>query len=130
VATGMLLRTEYPFTLPYGYVDGRGDIHRQGIMHLATALDEVEPLGDPRVRANEAYLGILVLSRVIVRLGDLAPVGPAVIERLFSADFAYLQELYIRVNELPGEVVETHCPSCGSRFALDLAGARTPEEAR
>jgi hypothetical protein len=130
VATGTLLRTEYPFTLPRGYVDERGDVHRQGLMRLATALDEVEPLGDPRVRANEAYLGILVLSRVIARLGDLAPVGPAVVERLFAADFTYLQELYIRVNELPGEVIETHCPSCGTRFALDLTAAQSPEEAR
>lgn len=127
MATG-LLRTEFPFTLPRGYVDERGDVHRQGIMRLAQALDEVEPLADPRVRANEAYAGILVLSRVVTRLGELAPVGPGIIERLFSADFAYLQDLYIRVNELPGEVVETLCPSCGARFALDLNSAGLPED--
>src|SRR3712207_6488784 len=99
-------------------------------MRLAQALDEVEPLGDLRVKANDAYLAILVLSRVIPRLGDLGPIGPEVIERLFSADFAYLQELYIRVNGLAGDVVETRCPSCGSRFALDLAGPATAEAGR
>jgi hypothetical protein len=130
VVTGPLLQLEYPFTLPCGYVDERGNVHRQGTMRLAHALDEVAPLGDPRVKSNEAYVGILVLSRVVTRLGDLAPIGPAVIEQLFSADFAYLQEFYIRVNDPVGEVIETHCPSCGARFALDLAGVGIPEAGR
>jgi phage FluMu protein gp41 len=87
-------------------------------MRLARALDEVEPLEDNRTRANEAYMSILLLSRVIVRLGDISPVSPAVIEELFASDFAYLQELYIRLNEDTGSLVETECPSCGERFTL------------
>lgn len=118
-----MLRTEFEFTLPHGYVDERGNLHRQGTMRLATALDEVEPLQDTRVRANEAYLGILLLSRVITRLGDVRPVSPAVVERLFSGDFAYLQQIYLQVNDVESSEVETECPTCGSRFALDLAGA-------
>jgi len=120
VVAGALLQTEFAFTLPRGYIDERGDLHRHGTMRLALALDEVEPLRDPRVQANEAYLGILVLSRVITRRGTLGAVSPAVIERLFSADFAYLQELYIRANDSDSGVVETQCPACGTRFALDL----------
>lgn len=122
-----MLQVEFEFTLPHGYVDEHGTLHRQGIMRLATALDEVEPLRDARVRANEAYLGILLLSRVVTRLGDVCPVPPAVIERLFSGDFAYLQQLYLRVNDVESSEVETECPTCGSRFALDLAGASAGE---
>lgn len=115
-----MLQTEFAFTLPCGYIDERGNLHRQGVMRRATALDEVEPLQDPRVRANEAYLSILLLSRVITRLGELPRVGVEVVERLFATDFIYLQDLYTRVNETSGEIVETQCPNCGTRFAIDL----------
>lgn len=113
-----MLQTEFRFTLPCGYVDAAGNLHREGLMRRATALDEVEPLADPRVRANEAYLSILLLSRVVTRLGDLTPISPAVVEGLFASDFSYLQDLYVRVNE-GGELIETACPSCGTRFTLD-----------
>src|SRR5712691_4887831 len=93
-----LLRTEVEFTLPLGYVDQAGTLHRQGVMRLATAFDEVQPLQDPRVQSNQAYLSILLLSRVLVKLGTVSPVPPAVVEGLFSADFAYLQDLYVRLN--------------------------------
>lgn len=118
--TGGALQTEYQFTLPCGYVDERGDLHRSGIMRLATALDEVQPLRDARVQANQAYVAVLLLSRVVTQLGDIAPVTPAVVERLFAADFAYLQDLYVRMNEPSGAVAETQCPDCGARFAVDL----------
>lgn len=117
-----MLQTEFEFTLPRGYVDAHGNLHRRGIMRLATARDEVEPLQDARVRANEAYLSILLLSRVVTRLGDINQVSPAVVEGLFSADMAYLQDLYIQVNDGGTSVIETRCPTCGTRFALDLAG--------
>jgi hypothetical protein len=89
-------------------------------MRLATALDEVAPLRDERVRDNESYLSVLLLSRVVTHLGNIHPVPPAVIESLFASDFAYLQSLYVRVNELATDPVETQCPGCGRRFALDL----------
>lgn len=116
-----MLQTEYDFTLPCGYVDDGGSLQREGTMRLATAFDEVDAMRDPRVRANEAYLSILLLSRVVTRLGHLAPVPPEVIERLFSADFVYLQELFVQLNEGGGSVVETECPSCGTRFPIDTA---------
>jgi hypothetical protein len=119
-----MLQTEFEFTLPRGYVDARGNLHRHGTMRLATALDEIEPLQDARVRANEAYLSILLLSRVITRLGDLGQgqISPALLEGLFAADMAYLQDLYIQVNDCGTSLVETQCPHCGTRFALDMAG--------
>lgn len=120
-----MLQTEFEFTLPRGYIDERGTLHRHGSMRLATALDEVEPLQDPRVRANEGYLSILLLSRVITRLGDLGQPTPDIVERLFSSDFAYLQELYVRLNEVESSLIETQCPTCGSHFALDLAGEQS-----
>ena len=115
-----MLQTEFTFTLPFGFVDDEGTLHREGTMRLATARDEVEVAGDARVRANEAYAPIALLSRVITRLGDAGPVAPATIERLYAADFGYLQELFVRLNDSGEQLVETECPACGTRFPLDL----------
>ena len=116
-----MLQTEYEFTLPCGFVDDDGTLHRDGVMRLATALDEVDAAQDARVRANEAYQSILLLARVVTRIGAVSPVETHVIERLVSADFVFLQELFVRVNGVPDEIVETECPSCGTRFPIDLA---------
>jgi len=117
-----MLQTEFAFTLPSGYVDPEGTLHRDGTMRLATALDEIEPLRDARVRANEPYLGILLLSRVVTRLGEIGPVSPELIGALFSSDYVYLQDLYVRANKLARDtLVETACPACGSHFVLDVA---------
>ena len=95
----MAFKTEFEFTLPKGYVDKEGNLHREGVMRLATAKDEIAPLQDYRVQANRAYLVIILLSRVIVKLGTLRTVSPAMIEDLFSSDLAYLQEFYRKINE-------------------------------
>lgn len=92
------LETEFGFTLPRGYVDGDGDLHRDGVMRLATARDELEPLRDSRVAENEAYLTVIVLSRVLTRLGSIAQVTPKTIEGLFAADLAFLQDFYEAAN--------------------------------
>ncbi len=93
------LQTEFAFTLPKGYVDGDGVLHRQGTMRLATARDEIEPLRDPRVAgADDPYLTILVISRVISSLGTLRQVTPNEVEGLFAADLAFLQDLYGIIN--------------------------------
>lgn len=94
-----VISTEMKFTLPIGYVDGDGNMHKEGVMRLATAGDEILPLKDHRVQANPAYLTIIVLSRVIVRLGSLDMINTKVIEDLYSADFAYLQEFYNSINQ-------------------------------
>jgi hypothetical protein len=96
-------RTEIEFELPKGYVDGGGTLHRSGVMRLATAADEILPLRDPRVQQNEGYLAVIVLSRVIVRLGALPDVHTGVIEGLFASDLAYLQRLYERFNAADDE---------------------------
>lgn len=114
------MQIEFSFTLPRGYVEESGTLHRDGVMRLARALDEVAPFEDKRASANEAYLSILLLSRVVVRLGNISPVSPSVIEKLFASDFAYLQDLYVTVNEEANRVFETECPACGERFGLDL----------
>jgi hypothetical protein len=119
-----MLKTEYAFVLPRGYIDAEGNVHRDGIMRLATALDEVEPLQDPRISLNSAYLSILLLSRVVTRLGNISPVTQTVIQGLFASDFAYMQEVYLRLNEGAHDV-ETQCPSCGTRFSLDLLNDET-----
>ena len=95
----MAFQTEYPFTLPKGFVDNEGVLHRQGVMRLATAKDEIVPLQDYRVQSNRAYLVIILLSRVISKLGDLKFIDTDVVENLFSTDLAYLQEFYRRINE-------------------------------
>jgi hypothetical protein len=94
----MSLHTEYPFTLPKGYVDDEGTLHRTGVMRLACARDEIEPLRDPRVKENEAYATVIVLARVVTQLGKVHTVTTKVIEGLFASDFAYLQDLYRIIN--------------------------------
>lgn len=90
--------TEIDFTLPKGYVDAAGTLHRHGVMRLATAADEILPLRDPRVQQNEAYLIVIVLARVLTRLGTLQDIDTSVIEGLYASDLAYLQQLYEQLN--------------------------------
>lgn len=94
----MTLSTEYPFTLPKGYVDDEGTIHKTGVMRLACARDEVEPLRDPRVKENEAYATIIVLARVVTELGEVHRVTTKVVEKLFASDYQYLQDFYRIIN--------------------------------
>jgi hypothetical protein len=116
----MTLQTEFEFVLPKGYVDDQGTVHREGMMRLATALDEITPLRDPRVRNNEAYLVVLLLSQVITRLGTLPKVTPAVVEHLFAADLNYLQDFYRRINDVDGQKLKVTCPNCGHEHEVDV----------
>lgn len=116
----MPVQTEFEFTLPRGYVDGEGKVHKKGLMRLSTAMDEIAPLRDPRVKANEAYLTIILLSRVIVKLGDLPSITTRTIENLFSADLAYLQDFYRRINEEGQNVIPVTCPVCGHAFEAEV----------
>ena len=127
----MAFKTEFEFTLPKGYVDREGTAHRKGVMRLATAKDEIIPLQDFRVKNNRAYLVIILLSRVITRLGDLKEdeINPGTIEGLFSADLSYLQEFYRQINETGTANVEAKCPACGQEFQVDIGtGASTVGE--
>lgn len=109
----MEFQTEYLFTLPKGYVDRDGNVHREGVMRIATAGDEILPLGDSKVRENPKYLTIILLSRVITRLGSLSVVDTKVIEGLYTIDLAYLQNLYNRINTMEHPVYKGACPHCG-----------------
>ena len=117
----MALQTEFDFILPLGYNNGASNVHRIGQMRLAIALDEIETLKDPRVQANEAYLPVVLLSRVVTRLGELPQVTPQVIEGLFAADLAYLEDLYMRLNSPEQVVVSAVCPHCSTQFRLQVA---------
>ena len=121
----LLLQTEFPFTLPRGYVDGEGNLHREGVMRLATAADEILPLKDPRVQTNPTYLVIILLSRVITRLGSLTDVNPKIVEGLFASDLAYLQDLYNRINGSGSTQIKAICPKCEHAFEVE---ATTPGE--
>ena len=116
----MTLQTEFEFTLPRGYVDTEGNLHKQGVMRLATAADEIFPLKDLRVKSNEAYLVIVLLSRVITKLGTLKSINTGIIEGLFSADLAYLQEFYRQINENGTSMIPTSCPECNHEFEVNL----------
>src|SRR4051794_24536605 len=94
-------RTEFAFDLPRGYVDDAGVLHRSGTMRLATARDELIPLRDDRVRENPAYLTVVLLARVITRIGTITDVHGGVVEELFATDLAFLQDLYRR-GDTPG----------------------------
>ena len=114
------METEFEFELPKGYVDANGDVHKRGTMRLATAADEILPLRDPRVQQNSSYLTIILLSRVITKLGTLRTINNRVIEGLFTMDLAYLQDLYQRINmsELP--VYRVKCPHCDQEIEVPL----------
>ncbi|WRH68004.1 MAG: hypothetical protein RSE13_06870 [Planktothrix sp. GU0601_MAG3] len=95
-----MIQTEFEFTLPKGYLDEQGDCHRQGVMRLSRAIDEIVPMRDPRVKSNPAYATVIILSRVITQLGTLEEISPMVIENLFASDLSYLQKFYRHINEL------------------------------
>ena len=118
------LHSEFGFVLPRGYLDASGTLHREGVMRLATARDEILPQQDPRVRDNDAYLTILLLSRVVTRLGTIAPITPGTIEGLFASDLAFLQDLYRRINQEGHSQASVTCPSCQHEFSVDMAGGR------
>lgn len=121
------LVTEFPFVLPRGYVDDAGIVHREGTMRLATARDELVPLRDDRVRENPAYLTVVLLARVITRIGSVTDVHAGVVENLFAADLAFLQDLYRRVNTEGHTRAAVTCPACSNVFAVDVSGGRLGE---
>lgn len=111
-------QTEYPFELPRGYVDGDGVVHKRGIMRLATAADEILPMKDPRVQQNPSYLSIILLARVVTSLGSLPAIDTRIIERLFTADLAFLQDMYQRINQIEPPMLKTICPHCGENIEV------------
>ena len=117
----MVLQTEYEFTLPKGYVDNEGNLHKNGIMRLASAADEILPMKDPRVQSNPAYLTIILLARVITKLGELHDVNPGNIEKLFVGDLTYLQEFYKTINGNGNVMVKVKCPKCGEDFEKEFS---------
>jgi hypothetical protein len=114
----MILETEVEFVLPRGYLDDEGTLHREGVMRLATAADEILPLREPAVQKNPAYLTVVVLSRVVTKLGTLSLVTPATIERLFAMDVAYLQDLYNELNHDGAGTEDVTCPNCDHEFEV------------
>ena len=118
----MTFQTEFEFTLPKGFVDDEGNLHRTGTMRLATAADEILPQKDPRVQSNPAYLSVIVLSRVVTKLGSLSSVNPAVVEKLFASDLMFLQTLYQQINGDGTTHVKATCPKCEHKFATEVNG--------
>lgn len=114
------MQTEFEFELPKGYVDHNGEVHRKGIMRLATAADEILPMRDQRVQQNAGYLTIILLSRVITKLGDVRVINTRVIENLFTMDLAYLQDMYQRINMSEMPKYQVSCPHCGQNFEVPL----------
>jgi hypothetical protein len=118
-----MLHTEHEFTLPIGYLDADGTLHRDGVMRLATAADEILPLKDPRVVKNPAYLIVILLSRVVTKLGSVSPITPKVIEDLYAKDLAFLQDLYNETNRLDTGRDDAICPECQHQFRGEAAVA-------
>ncbi|MEI5526699.1 hypothetical protein WB401_37735 [Streptomyces brasiliscabiei] len=121
------LRTEFPFELPRGYVDEAGNVHREGVMRLATARDELIPLRDVRVQENPAYLSVVLLGRVITRLGNLPTVHDGIVENMFASDLAFLQDFYRQVNAEGHTRAAVECPHCSEPFEVELGGSRLGE---
>lgn len=116
----MLLQTEYEFELPYGYADESGNLHKRGVMRLACAADEILPMSDIKVQQNPSYITVVILSRVITKLGTLPQVDTKVIEKLFTVDLAYLQDLYQKINQGEAPVYKAVCPKCGEEAEFPI----------
>ncbi|MDR1952983.1 MAG: phage tail assembly protein [Clostridiales Family XIII bacterium] len=114
------MQTVYDFELPKGYLDEKGEIHKRGKMRLATAGDEIGALRDPRVLSNPSYLSIVVLSSVVTELGELPAVVASVIENLYTADLAFLQDMYQRINTIDTPTMQATCPECGHIFDVPI----------
>ncbi|MCZ9346528.1 hypothetical protein NGM37_53360 [Streptomyces sp. TRM76130] len=121
------LRTEFPFELPRGYVDDNGTVHREGVMRLSTARDELVPLRDVRVQQNPAYLSVVLLGRVITRLGTLPSVHDGIVESMFASDLAFLQDFYRQINAEGHTRAAVECPHCSEPFEVELGGSRLGE---
>ncbi len=118
----MSIHSEFPFSLPHGVIDADGTMHKEGTMRMATAYDEIAPLSDPRVRNNAGYLVIILLSRVITRLGELEFINPKAIENMFAGDLAYLQDFYQRINQNGHSRLHVACPHCQGEFEVEAGG--------
>lgn len=116
----MAFQTEFEFTLPKGYVDEDGTLHKKGIMRLATAADEILPMKDPRVQTNPAYLSLILFSRVITKLGSLETINPKTIENMFASDLSYLQDFYGSINGNGNSEMKTVCPRCEHEFEVRI----------
>ena len=114
------METVYDFTLPKGYLDGSGELHRNGKMRLATAGDEISATRDPRVLSNPSYLTIVILSKVITEIEGVQSVSATLVEKLFTADLAFLQDMYQRINDIEPPVLTAVCPDCGKTFEVPL----------
>lgn len=121
------MQTSFDFVLPRGYVDGQGVVHREGTMRLATARDELMPLLDPKVREHEAFMSLVLLARVVTRLGTLPQVDDQVIGGLWATDLAFLQDLYRRINTEGTTVAEVTCPHCSQLVMVDVGGGAPGE---
>ncbi len=115
----MAFQTEFEFVLPKGYVDIEGNLHNSGTIRLATAADEILPMKDPRVQQNPSYLTVILLARVITKLGTLPAINTKVIEGLFTSDLAYLQDLYGRINGTGTPAIKVKCPKCEHDFEVE-----------
>ncbi|MER6533855.1 hypothetical protein ABT215_08600 [Streptomyces sp900105755] len=122
-----VLRTEFPFQLPRGYVDEQGTVHRDGVMRLSTARDELIPLRDVRVQENPAFLSVVLLGRVITRLGTLPLVHDGIVENMFASDLAFLQDFYRQINAEGHTRAAVNCPHCSEPFEVELGGSRLGE---
>lgn len=116
----MLIQTEYEFTLPRGYVNQEGTVCRKGVMRLATARDELEAMRDTKVKLDPDYLSVILLSKVVVKLEGVEEVSGEVIEKLFTADFSFLQSMYETINNVEEPKIQVQCPHCGKTFTDTL----------
>lgn len=121
----MELQTTYPFRLPKGYLDNEGTLHREGQMRLATAGDELSALRDPRVKADESYMNVILLSKVVTSLGTLTEITPEIMEGLFIGDLEFLQNMYETINKADNPKIHVVCPKCGHEFVdtINFLGA-------
>ena len=65
---------------------------------------------------------VVLLGRVVTRIGGIDDVHAGIIENLFASDLAFLQDLYRRINQEGHTAAAVTCPSCSHAFTVDVAG--------
>ena len=104
-----------PFTLPRGYKDKSGAIHKEGVLRIPNGFDREIVI--PLFKKNSATATTMLLTR-IMSFNDGAVIIPDLVANMSLRDREYLEKL---VNENTFGIdmsVEITCTSCGA----DLSG--------
>ena len=119
--TEEIVKTEYTFELPKGYVDKDGTLHREVVLREITGADQ-EAMLNPSLRNNPAKMLTALLARVIIRIGTLEKkkIDTSVTAGMFKSDRDFLISKLKEIDSGPDMEIDVECPDCGRKFKAML----------